>query len=91
METRNLDDECEREAFARRAAAYFDSDVHCTTYTDDGYVEAGQLFAVRWGLDGDCILVFRLHEFEPVLNYHNIGRRIRRDDSGRYVYVDSTK
>lgn len=91
METRNLNEEREREAFARRAASYFDSDVTCTSYTDDGRIESGQLVALRWGLDGDCVLVLKVDDYAPVVNYTELGRRIRKNDAGGYEYVDSTK
>lgn len=56
-------DELEKEVdFARKAAEFFAENPACTTF---GTVKADSLFAVRWGLGNDCVLVFRLEDAEP--------------------------
>ena len=58
--------ESEVNEFAKRAMQRFISDNRLDTYTDKD-VEAGCLFAIRWGAFDRCILVFRLDEnVEPV-------------------------
>ena len=66
--------ELEKLAFAKKAAAHFASHGNHTTYTD-GDVLPGCLFAVRWGLGEDCVLVFKLDECAEIVNYQQIIRR----------------
>lgn len=57
--------------FARKAAWHFAKHEEHYTYAG-GKIEAGCLFALRWGLGDDCVLVFRLDEdFEPT-NYQQL-------------------
>lgn len=59
--------------FAKRAAKKFADNNHLSTYTDD-VIEPGCLFAVRWGLGNNCVVVFRLDEdFEPI-NFQELIR-----------------
>ena len=54
--------------FAKMAARVFAKHKGVYTYTDGG-IEAGELFAVRFGGGDNCVVVFRLDEdFEPI-NY----------------------
>lgn len=67
----HLDEEDEVREFAKKAAKSFTANEQFITFTD-GEVEAGCLFAIRWGFGADCVLVFRLDEdFEPV-NYQQL-------------------
>ena len=57
--------------FTNRATDHFESNKKSVTYTHSDIV-AGCLFATRWGLSDDCILVFRLDDdFEP-MNFQQI-------------------
>jgi CO dehydrogenase/acetyl-CoA synthase beta subunit len=57
--------------FAKRAAKDFaEHDKHYTFV--DSNIEAGCLFALRFGPDNDCVVVFRLDDnFEPI-NYQQL-------------------
>lgn len=53
--------------FAQKAGSRFHSEPALTTYTRSGHIKAGELFAVRWGMSGRCVAVFRIDEnFEPI-------------------------
>lgn len=54
--------------FAKEAAKRFAQNKEHHTYTHSD-IEAGCLFAMRYGWNDDCVVVFRLDEdFEPI-NY----------------------
>ena len=73
-----MDDEDEAKAFAIRAAKEFEKNDKLCTYTDKP-IEAGCLFAVRWGLLDNCVLVFKLdEEFEPT-NYQGLIKQQREE------------
>lgn len=61
-----MSDERERQAFAELAAAKFAADPKLWTFTD-GDVEAGEWFAVRWGLHDRAVMVFKLGDAPPVI------------------------
>lgn len=63
---------CEIE-FAEKAAAHFAAHPEHSTYTE-GEIISGCLFAVRWGLGDDCVLVFKLDENHVPTNYQNLVR-----------------
>lgn len=66
--------------FAKRAAKNFAKCKEHCTYTH-GEIKAGCLFAMRWGLGEDCVVVFRLDEdFEPI-NYQQLIRQYGGDQS----------
>lgn len=53
--------------FANKAAEHFSKNQNHYTFTDGG-IEAGCLFAVKWGLGDDCVLVFRLDTlYDPLI------------------------
>lgn len=57
--------------FAKMAAMVFAKHRSIYTYTNGG-IEAGGLFAVRFGGGDNCVVVFRLDEdFEPI-NYQQL-------------------
>lgn len=60
-----------RAEFAMAAAQYFAAHDDCTTYSDDEIVP-GCLFAVRWGLGRDCVLVLQLDEIAEPAIYENV-------------------
>ena len=60
--------------FAKKAAIFFAKYEDYHTFVRGG-IEAGKLFAVRFGLDHDCVVVFRLDKgFEPI-NYIQLINR----------------
>ena len=57
--------------FAKMAAMAFANHKSVHTYTNGG-IEAGELFAVRFGGGDNCVVVFRIDEdFEPI-NYQQL-------------------
>lgn len=68
-------DELEAEiAFAETAAKWFAENPKGNTYTD-GEIEPGCLFAVRWGLGDDCVLVIRLDDNHIPTNYQELVKK----------------
>lgn len=63
--------ESERMAFARKAADHFAGHKEHWTYSDGDGPVPGELFALRWGLGNDCVVVVRIGDDEPV-NYQSI-------------------
>lgn len=53
-------------AFAKQAGAEFAANPGMTTF---GSVEPGSLLAIRWGIDGGCVVVVRLDENFPPTNF----------------------
>jgi hypothetical protein len=69
-----MSDAEKRIEFVQRAARYFRDNPTHWTYTDEE-VEPGELFAVKWGADNDCVLIFKLDEcFEPTIYGQAIER-----------------
>ena len=46
-----------RAEFVEKAAAMFQKNPGITKY---GEMEPGNYFAIRWGMDNDCVIVFKL-------------------------------
>lgn len=62
--------------FAKRAAAAFAENPKWTTFSSGDSPSCGDLFALRWGLGEDCVLVIRVDEsFLPVLFQQIIARK----------------
>ena len=53
-------------AFATEAAEAFKINPQLRTYTRSGKVREDEMFAVRWGMDDDCVLCFRVGS-EPII------------------------
>lgn len=70
----NVNERKERKEFAEEAATYFYKHPNKTTYTSEE-IKAGELFALRFGMGDDCVVVFRLDENQDVENYQNIISR----------------
>lgn len=71
MRMTHLSEEVINQEFAKRAAEHFSSNPAHRSYTD-GDIEKGCLFALKFGLGNDCVVVFKLDdEFEPI-NYQNL-------------------
>ena len=65
--------------FVRKAARYFEENLEGHTY---GELEPGELFAIRWGLGNDCILVFRI---DPECTLENFTQVIERESARQYT------
>jgi len=71
-----MQEEKEEHAFAISAAKNFEEHPKHYTFTEKN-IEAGCLFALRFGLGDDCVIVFKLAEdFEPV-NYQQLIKKKR--------------
>lgn len=55
--------------FVKKTSEFFHKNPHCSTYGD---VEPGSWFAVKWGMDNDCILVFKIDPDEEIENYCHV-------------------
>ena len=66
-----LEQEEEKLAFALEAGKHFKENKNHTSYTRKDIVN-GCWFAKRWGTDMDCVVVFKVCEYEEVVNYCNI-------------------
>ena len=66
-----MEEENKIREFVINAAKDFSKNKEHRTYTNSE-IEQGCLFALRFGLDNDCIVIFKLDEcFEPI-NYQQI-------------------
>ena len=66
-----MEEEIKIREFALNAARDFNKNKEHRTYTN-AEIKQGCLFAMRFGLDDDCIIIFKLDEdFEPI-NYQQI-------------------
>ena len=75
----HLDEAESRLQFVKRAAEDFEKNPIHSTFGD---IMPGRYFAVRWGMDNDCILVFKIdEEFEPEI----YNQSIDRDSSIKYT------
>ena len=72
MKTYKPDEEAAQLEFAQKAAKCFGDSPEIRTFTNSGDIEQGELFAVRWGLDADCVVVLKVDEYHEPTNYHNI-------------------
>lgn len=62
-----LSEEEEKQAFVKKAADYFAKNKDKWSYTA-GDIVAGCYFALRWGMDDNSVLLFKLDEnLEPVI------------------------
>jgi hypothetical protein len=68
-----VSEELARLQFAEKAAAHFAAHPEHWTFTD-GDIVPGCLFAVRWGLGKDCVLVLKLDDYELPVNFQEIIR-----------------
>ena len=71
----HAESEQERIDFAKKAARHFAGDASMWTYTD-GDIKPGALFAMRYGLGNDCVVVFRIGYDAPVVNYQELVRTV---------------
>lgn len=69
----HLSDELAQIEFAKKAAAHFALHPEHSTYTGEE-IKPGCLFAVRWGLCDDCVLVLKLDETHVPTNYFQLVR-----------------
>ena len=71
MNMMNLEEQQAKLAFVKEATAFFAVNPRCTSYTH-GAIKPGVFFALRFGRDNDCVVVFRIDVDYPVENYQNI-------------------
>jgi len=74
-------EETARLEFARKAAAYFGDHPEAVTFATGG-PQKGELMAFRWGMSGDCVLVFKVDDCEPIINYCNF---VPRDKAQKHL------
>lgn len=72
----NYTEVLERIAFAEKAARWFSNNHDATTFSNT-IPKAGDLFAVRWGMTGQSVLVFRIDD-EPEV-YGDIVQHVSTD------------
>lgn len=60
--------EDEKLTFANEAKVYFESHPESITYGKEG-PQQGKFYALRWGMDQNCILVFKIDEYDEIVNY----------------------
>ena len=68
----NLNEQEQQLAFVKEAIDYFNSHEKIYTY---GSLEKGSLFAMRWGMMDDCVLLLKLDEEFTRINYQNCLER----------------
>lgn len=74
----------EQVEFAKRAAVSFRDNPKYRSYSDNGIV-AGDLLALRWGSDDDCVVVLRMSKDYEITNYQNIIEP-KSDSSARWLH-----
>jgi len=74
-----LEEQAQLTAFAERAADCFSRQPDFNTYTDAD-IKPGCLFAVRWGLGKDCVIVFRIAQEHEVLLYCQLIKEAKTND-----------
>lgn len=72
MKMTTISQEQELIEFVQAASKSFEANPQHSTFTK-GQVASGELFAVRWGLGDDCILVFRIGEETPTVYGQSIA------------------
>lgn len=71
MRSINIEEENERQAFAKKAAECFRLNPGYRTFSD-GPLAPGKWLGIRWGAGEDCVVVLKIHEYEEIVNYTNI-------------------
>lgn len=73
MKITYISNEEDNQSFARRAAEHFAENPKHWTYTD-GDIVAGCMFAMRYGLGNDCVVIFKISHDADVINYQELIR-----------------
>lgn len=60
--------------FAESAGAYMAQRPHVHSYTESGDIVPGELCALRWGVGGDAVMVFKIEEFYHPTVYQGEAR-----------------
>lgn len=58
----------EKLTFAREATKYFEDHPEAITYGKDG-PQKGEFYALRWGMSMNGVLIFKIDEYEEIVNY----------------------
>lgn len=69
MQRANIEETLAELRFVNEAAKMLGSNKEMCTF---GEIEPGQLFALRWGMDNNGIVVFKIAEEYPIKNYANV-------------------
>jgi hypothetical protein len=72
MKMTHIEEEKEKIEFLERAKKSFSENKEFHTYTDNGRIENGEFFAIRWGIGGDCIVIFKVSEECEPINFQNV-------------------
>ena len=70
----------EEKDFALRAANHFANNPTWFTFTDEQIVP-GCLFAIRYGIGNDCVVVLKLDDFHEPANYQQLIKTHPGDQS----------
>ncbi|QYW06526.1 hypothetical protein uan_114 [Pseudomonas phage UAntarctica] len=73
MRMSRLEEEVERQEFAKTAAKHFAENPNHWTYAK-GNPTPGEWLALRWGGGNDCVVVLRVSATDPIVNYQEIIR-----------------
>ena len=66
MRMTTIEEDEQIQNFAKKAATFFAQDKNLYSFSESS-IQKGCLFALRFGLSDDCVLVFRLdNNFEPI-------------------------
>lgn len=100
MKMYSEDEETARLEFARKAAKHFADHPETVTYGENGPVK-GELYALRWGMGNDCVVVFKIDEYAEIVNYQqfidrdraNIATKLARmvEDNLRNIEAENGK
>lgn len=85
MYATTLTDEKKRQIFAQKAAEAFSKDKNLYTFSEKDItskdVPSGGFFAVRWGIMDRSVLVFKIDEEYPVINYRDLVQAQRTPEA----------
>ena len=98
MRETTFDEEMAVLKFAQKAALNFEQDQNLLSFTNSA-IEAGCLFALRYGLGNDCVVVFRLaRDFVPIdfqqiipsPETSSVGLAIEKTEDGIHRHIPET-
>lgn len=73
MRITRVEEDIEQQEFAKRAAKHFAENPQHSSYTDSE-IGPGCLFALRWGIMEDCVVVMKLDDNHVPTNYQQLTR-----------------
>jgi hypothetical protein len=75
MQSVYLSEREKQDNFAKMAARYFNLNKEKTSFTE-GEIERGCFFALRYGCDGNGVVVFKIDDFVSPTNYIDICKEV---------------